>query len=221
MAATAPPLPEPDIIRRTAEEVIQRPEFRLEPRGNSGEAMMDLILRIVWWLLTPLRWIFELTEGLAEWLRWLIVLGLFLVLVLLITHIVYTVWKALRRPKRARSYSLDSEPRRLDPATLERQADEALVRHDYITAIRLLFRADLLRLEKYEGRKYRAGTTNREYLYRYRSSPIFQPMKSFVETIDVKWYGRGTCSLEDYEACRQAHTHIRRMTQERKNAHSP
>jgi len=217
--ATALPLPEPNVIRRIAEEVIQRPEFRVEPVGDNSDTMRDLILRMSWWILKPILWLFELTTGLAEWLRWPVTIGLIVVLVLLVGHIVYTVWTALRGPKHVSSFASESKRRRLDPATLERQANEALARHDYTTAIRLLFRAVLLWLEEYENRKFRAGTTNREYLRRYRSSPIFQPMKSFVETIDVKWYGLGTCSIEDYETCRLAHTQIRQMTRERKNAY--
>jgi len=220
MAANASPLPDPEVIRRTAEEVTQRPEYQLESAGASNEALTDLLLEILYRILTPLRWLFEMTAGLAEWLRWLIVLGLVLTLVLLITHIVYTIMTALRGPKRASGYTLEEERHHLDPAALELQADDALARLDYISAVRLLFRSILLRLEEHEGRKHRAGMTNREYLYRYRKSPISQSMKPFVETIDIKWYGLGVCSMADYEACRRAHSNIRQMTQEAENANS-
>ena len=218
--ATAAPLPEPDIIRRTAEEVVQRPEFQLEPVGDSSASLLELLIQILQWIAGPIKWIFRMTSGLADWMRWPITIGLVLLLLLLVGHIVYTIVTALRGPRRRDGFTLAKERVRRDPAALEREADEAYARQDYITAIRFLFQAVLLWLERYERRKLRAGTTNREYLHRYSNSPISQPMRSFVETIDVKWYGRGACSLDDYETCRLAHAEIRRLARERQHAHS-
>jgi len=219
MPVTAVSLPDPEVIRRKAEEVIQRSDYGLEPSDVAGDAWRESISQLLLWLITPLRWLYGLTAGLSEWLRWVIVIALLLILVLLIVHILYTVTKSLGwGPKRVVVRRLPGQQERFDPAALERQADEALARHDYITAIRLLFQSILLRLEEHEGKKYRPGTTNREYLSRYRKSPIFASMKPFVEAIDIKWYGQGMCSLEDYELCQQSHRDIRRITQETKNA---
>jgi len=102
---------------------------------------------------------------------------------------------------------------------LERQAAEAVSRGDFITAVRLLFAACLLRLELAEKRPFLAGTTNREHLRRHRDSPVFEPLRLFVEIIDTRWYGRGICGLEDFEACRAAHARIRDFAQEPLHAH--
>ena len=75
-------------------------------------------------------------------------------------------------------------------------------------AVRLLFRACLLRLELAESRKYRGGTTNREVLLRHRNTAVYEPIRLFVETLEVKWYGLGECSLSDYESCRLAHAEL-------------
>ncbi len=214
MAVPASALPNPDVIRRKAEEVIQRADYGLDPIDVPNDMIAESIRRILWSLTEPLRWLYDLTAGLSEWLRWVIVIGLVIILVLLVVHIIYTVTKALTGTKRVVVRELPGQRERLDPESLERQADEALAQHDYIMAIRLLFQSVLLRLEAHEGKKYRPGTTNREYLRRYRKSPIFLSMKPFVETIDVKWYGQGTCSLEDYELCQQSHRDIRRITEE-------
>ncbi len=48
-------LPDSETIRRTVQEVIQRPEYQLGPRPDDGGAFRDLFLRVMYWLLTPLR----------------------------------------------------------------------------------------------------------------------------------------------------------------------
>ena len=101
---------------------------------------------------------------------------------------------------------------------LERQAAEAVSRGDYITAVRLLFAACLLWLELAEKRTVRAGTTNREHLRRHRDSPVFESLRLFVEIIETRWYGRGSCGLEEVEACRIAHAQIRDFAQEARHA---
>ena len=102
----------------------------------------------------------------------------------------------------------------VDPVSLEEEADRAGSRGDYIGAIRLLFRAALRRIEVAEKKKLRPGSTNRELLRRYRSTPLFTPLERFVETIDNKWYGGGTCVEEDYLTCRGEHARILKHVEE-------
>jgi len=217
MAGTDP-LPDPETIRRTAEEVIQRPDYRPEPLAESGKTLLDLFFELLEWLLTPFAWLFDSLQGLPDWLRWLIVVGLFVLLVALVTHVIYTIAVALRGPRRAGKHGEIGKARRLDPAALERQAEAAAAGADYIGAIRLLFRACLLRLAAGEQRAFRPGLTNREYLRRYSNTPVFEGMNLLVETIDCKWYGGAECARTDYEACRDAHGRIRGLTRERAHA---
>ncbi|NQT38913.1 MAG: hypothetical protein HQ581_15560 [Planctomycetes bacterium] len=205
-------LPDPETIRRTAEEVVQRPDYRLEPLGEGGKTFLDLFLGMIEWLLTPLSWLFGALDGLPEWLRWLIVAGLLVLLLALVAHIIYAVVTALRGPTRSARARALSEPRHLDPGLPEREAEAAAAAGDYIGAIRLLFRACLLRLAAGEKRAFRPALTNREYLRRYRGTPVFDGMSLFVETIDCKWYGGAACAPTDYKACRDAHGRIRGMS---------
>ena len=94
------------------------------------------------------------------------------------------------------------------PETWERRAQEAFMNQEYIAAVRYLFRACLLRLERANKHRIRRGATNREYLRRYRETAAFEPLSRFVEVIDTKWYGGGSCVLEDYQDCAQAHSTI-------------
>jgi len=213
-------LPDSEIIRRTAEEVVRRPAFRLDPQPESETAFLDLLLRFIEWILTPLRWLSELLSGLPFWLRWPIFIGLTTLLAVLILHIIYTLVLAIRRPiRRAGLAAMDARTQN-DPDAIERLAAEAVARGDYIGAIRLLFRASLLRLDLTEKRQTRVGTTNREYLRRHRDSAYFEPLKLFVETIDSKWYGQEDCRPEDYDACRSAHSRIHQLAKDALIAHS-
>ena len=150
----ASPLPDPETIRRTAEQVLRRPDYQLDPQPDSGATLLAWLLRLLHWILTPFRWLFDVLAGLPDWLRWPIVLGLAALLILLVLHIGYTIVRAVSGPgqKRGLAAALPRTPR--DPAALERQAAEAVSRGDFITAIRLLFLACLLRLELAEKRVF-------------------------------------------------------------------
>jgi hypothetical protein len=215
------PLPDPETIRRVAGEVLRRPHYQLHPQPDSGATLLEWLLRFLRWILTPFQWLFHAMEGLPGWLRWPIVLGLAVLLILLVLHIGYTFVNAVRGsgfgPKRGLARAVPSPAR--DPAALERQAAEAASRGDFITAIRLLFTACLLRLELVEKIVSRAGTTNREHLRRHRESPVFEPLKLFVEIIETRWYGLGVCGTEDFEICRAAYARIRDFAQEAPHAH--
>ena len=213
-------LPDPEVIRRTAAEVIQRPDYQLDKVGGDSSGLVEMFLKLLWWMLTPFRWLFEALEWLPDPVRWLVVIGLVVIVVALITHIVYTIIVAIRGPQRRRSYAVDAAPIPLDPAILEKQALEAAARGEFIDAVRLLFRACLLYLERYEKRAFRRGTTNRDLLRRYNGTPVHPPMSRFVETIDLKWYGGGDCLQADYDACQVAYRHIGTVIRERPDAHS-
>ena len=210
----ASPFPDPEMIRRTAEQVLRRPDYQLDPQSDSGLTLLELLLRFLRWIFAPFQWLLDALSGLPGWLRWLIVLGLAALLVLLVFHIGYTIVGAVLGPRQKRGLAAALPRMSRDPAALEDQAAQAVSRGDFITGVRLLFAACLLRLELAEKRPVRAGTTNREYLRRHRDSPVFEPLGLFVEIIETRWYGRGTCGPEDFEACRAAHAQIREFAQE-------
>lgn len=192
-------LPEPETIRRTADEVVRRPEFQLRPTSDD-RAGWDLL----WSALRPIIKFFSGLWDISPVLAWAVFIGLSLLLVLLIAHIVYMFRLAIARRTQI-SGSIELESRKIDPIELERQAEDAAVQHDYISAVRLLFRAALLRIAKQEQRPLRPGTTNREYLRRYGQSSFASALRQFVDVIDAKWYGHGECDSGDYQSCRHAH----------------
>lgn len=218
MAVTAT-LPDAETIRRTATEVIQRPDYLLEPESRVDELLLSLVRRAIDLFMWAFQWLFRLVEGLPEWLQWIIIGGLILILIAIGAHFIYTVWSLLASAKRRRGVTVTLPAVVLDPANLERQSAEAAVRGDCSLAVRLLFRACLLRLEQAESRKLRGGTTNREVLRRHRHAPVYEPMKVFVEIIETKWYGMGECSSADYETCRLAHAELLRSMKGASDVH--
>ncbi len=202
-------LPDPETIRRTAEQVLRRPDYQLDPQSDLGPALLKWLLRLLHWVAKPFQWLLDALAGLPGWMRWPIVVGLAILLILLVLHIGYTIVRAISGPRRKRGLAAAVRPTRSDPASLERQAGEAVSRADFITAIRLLFLACLLRLESAEKRTSRAGATYREHLRRRQDSPVYEPLKLFVEVIETRWYGRGVCGREDFEACSAAYARIR------------
>jgi hypothetical protein len=199
LAAAA--VPDPELIKRTANEVVHRPEFQLEPERNSS-ALLAFFLELVLRLLDALSGLWAISPVLA-----VVVIALLVVaLVALTVHIVYTLRAAWAGEMPAQASLL--KRRSVDPAQLEREAEEAAGRFDYIGAVRLLFRATVIRLDQRTGRTPRPGTTNREYLARYKAASFIGALRQFVDVIDAKWYGYGQCDADDYQRCRLAHGQI-------------
>jgi hypothetical protein len=200
-------LPAPETIRDTAQEVVSRPYYRLESSSSSNST--PWILELLRWILKPFVWLFENTEGLPEFLRWVIVIAFAILCIALLAHILYTLIKAIGNPSLGGKHALTSASgREIDPKEFERQAADASAGGDYIGAVRLLFRAALRRLELFEQKKFRPGITNRELVNRYRKTPLAESMQQFVSTIEMKWYGQMPCIEADYVTCRTEHGRI-------------
>jgi hypothetical protein len=192
-----------------ATEITNRPEYDLEPRQVETQWVVDILLSLLEWVIAPFRWIYNLTEGLPEFLRVLLVLALLVVLIAIVAHIIYSLATAIRGGDR--KLQADTPRRGIEPSEWERRASAAAASGDYITAVRHLFRAALGRLELVEKKPFRPGITNRELVRRYRSrGEIAAGLQLFVDTIDRKWYGGEVCSEGDYAVCRAAHADVRR-----------
>jgi hypothetical protein len=208
--------PSAEEIRRKAAEVVARPDYQLDS-GLSDESM-SLWLTLLSWIIRPIVWLFEAMEGMPIFLRILVIVLLVIVLLALSVHIVWTLIAALR-PGAVRGLgSPVARQEAIDPRELEQQAERAASSGEHLDAIRLLFRAALLRIEQAEQRKLRIGMTNRELLRRYSASALGEPLQLFVETIDRKWYGKQVCEAAEYELCREGYTRISTLTQRRADA---
>ena len=199
-------LPAGDEIRRKAEEVLSRSDYDLKTGGDVET--VSLLFRILMWLLTPIRWLLQVLEGIPAPLRWLIVIALVILVFALVAHIIWTFVGAIRGPSTRGKAALARE-RPVAPQELEAAAEAQAARGDLIGAIRLLFRASLRRIELMEEKPLRRGITNREILRRYRSTPLRAPLGRLVDTIDACWYGETVCRESDLETCRADYATVR------------
>lgn len=197
-------LPDAESIRQTAGEVLAKDEYDL---GRVTDREPGIIWEFLSWIWEKIVAFSHLMQGFPAPLRWLLYLVLTALLVLLVWHIGYTLSRGLR--VRDRAPRATQRGRSRDPRELERLAEEAFGRNDYVEAVRLLFRAAILRLENAEQRPNRPGLTNRELLRRYRATPVHSSLRQFVDVLDLAWYGGHECRLADYQACREAHAVVR------------
>ncbi|MHC4504390.1 MAG: DUF4129 domain-containing protein [Planctomycetota bacterium] len=211
-------IPSPDVIRRTAEEVIQRPDYNLDAVYRDYTPLIERIVKAIATFLRPFRRAFEALYLASPLLAWLFIVALLFIAVALIVHIAYTFGLALQGRRRARgSLELEDETA-ARPELWEGKAGEAAALGDFIRAVRCLFRACLLRLEAARGGNFRRGATNREYLRRFGDTAASEPLHLFVETIDTKWYGGGTSTRDDYERCLGAHSAVARAARDMTDA---
>lgn len=208
--------PTPHELREAAVRIVSGPDYRLDAQQSQSHWTEELLLTVLEWLITPLRWLFELTEGLPDVLRWLIVVVLVIVVIGLIWHMASTFVAAMRAPARVVSSGWSDRQRGLSPEELETLAEESARAGHHITAIRFLFRASVTRLEYSAKQKHRPGATNRELLRRFSKWPeISTSIQHFVDVIDRKWYGDESCSEYDYTECQSAYDSVCRFLRER------
>lgn len=188
------PQPTDDQVRRQLEDVFNRPEF--SPRD---EAFW------VRWFLNGLRHFFEWLGGLytsAPVLFWMLLAGCLTLLILLLTHITWTVRRVWFRSAR----STQDEPSGTERQRLSlRFRDEAAMRAsqaDFTEAIRCLFLSLVYRFDESGRDDFPQSSTNREYLARFADRPPVQERLSvFVDTLDDYWYGQRPTERRQYLDC--------------------
>ncbi|HEV2755895.1 MAG TPA: DUF4129 domain-containing protein [Actinomycetota bacterium] len=107
-----------------------------------------------------------------------------------------------------------SHPARRDPRAVEALADEAERAHDFATAVRLRFRAGLLRLEAAGRIRGADSTTSREVARRLRS-PRFDHLAALFDQIV---YGGRPATAADAETSRSGWDALLRPSAERRRS---
>lgn len=174
-------------LRDEADRILSQPKYRVE---TTTSERLSTWLRDLWFAFL------EFLDSVAGLVGGPLVLGLILVVAVVIVAVVLA-----HNLGRRRARELENRIRRehalargVDPEELENQADAAASRGDHSEAVRLRFRAGLLRLDESGRIKYRPGLTGAE-IEDLLQSPVFDMLaRRFDEIV----YGRQPASPDDY-----------------------
>ncbi len=141
------------------------------------------------------------------WAQWWVQFGLWFVLALLFGWVSVEVVRRVRRRPAVEADGVRimfSEPVTpdLDAATLLAQAQAAAAANDWRQAVRKVYLALLLDLDKRNTVSLNPAWTNREYLEAVRTQPaLYSAMRELTNCFDVLWYGQHPGDRESYEQC--------------------
>jgi len=182
--------PPDDRVRKELERVFARPEF--------NQRSQEWLLRILQWIAQ----LFQSVSGLSEAggaLFWLMLIGCFAVLLLLIGHITWTLYHAFHGSGgTSRQRRLAEERLRLSSHYRE-QAEQCAAAADFTAAVRFLFLSLAHALDERGALLFRRHLTNREYVAHFADRPVLlQQLRFFVDLLDTNWYGQRPTEHADY-----------------------
>jgi hypothetical protein len=182
---------DPDAAREQARDILEQRRYQPEkvPRPFEG----------------PLEWLGDRMRPLGEFFDDLVSSGpgrvlLALGFVTLVAVVAVTIARRRSRGGAAvgRGRGRDSVEQSLDPARLEREADAAERRGDLDRALRLRFRAGLLRLDAVGAITFRPSLTSGQVSRRLRLSTF----DDLAITFDAVAYGGRPASADDVRTAR-------------------
>jgi len=198
------PLPSEQQVRQVIERILARPEYQPPPETfiqRALEFVGRILLRIVSWLLKPLEWLVDrisrATPEMSPSARWLVVGVLSFLLLLLLLHIFYLLAGSFESRRRVRRTGDVSEATQ-DPLSLVEQAKKIAAAGDYREAVRLLYVAALLRLDRAGLLSYDPSRTNWEYVEALRTNPIAAPFREFTRIADRAMYSSTPVKADDF-----------------------
>jgi len=204
-------LPPPETIRSTAHDVLQRTQYELNAFEPTSAPILKRLIKFVGGLLDQLYAYFQQLYSLSPVMAWVVVIGLFVVVGLLVWHMIYSLQQALGVQAHGTTTAETQRDAGVIPEEWEKRARECAMSGDYIGAVRALFIASICTLEAAQKKTMRRGATNREYLKRFQNTAAFEPLSLFVSIIDTKWYSGGSCSLDDFQRSEEAFARLRRV----------
>jgi len=202
VAAGAVERPSEQALRRSLRDILASGYELTPPTRVQLEEWLAWLLRRIGRLLGGLSESGPLA-GLPAWATWVIAGVLIALLVLILAHLALTVRRALVEPS-VRRGAFARQRRREDPRTLLAAAEEALRRGEYDRAVRLLYRAALVRLDRLGVLSHDAARTNWENLRALRSDEpaVRDAMTALARAVDDTVYGGAPASRLVAERCR-------------------
>jgi hypothetical protein len=201
-AAGGTPSADPDAIHSRIARILSRPEFG-QNQGNLN------------WIWEAIRTFFEWLGGLSTTAPILFVIlvgSLIAALVLLLTHITWTITRVFTyTPDAVAAQAAAEQRQRLSQA----HRQEALARAalgEFTEAIRFLFLSLVYRFDE-EGRVlFQRAYTNREYLTLFADRPrVNEDLRVFVDILDDHWYGQQPTDAGRYQKCLSLYERLRQQ----------
>jgi hypothetical protein len=190
----AAPQPSNDEIRRQLKEVLSRPEFSQGGREN-------WLPRLGNWLSDIFTWLGGLYDT-APVLYWVLLVGCLVLLVLLLTHIGWTVRRVLFTTPLSHGSDRGERQRFQLSRTYWEEARRRAADMDFTEAIRFLFLSLVYRFDESGRVNFQRAYTNREYLALFADRPaVHDQLKVFVDMLDDYWYGLRSTDRRQYEDC--------------------
>ena len=201
-AATTPP---PDEVRATISEILSSPGYKVNP---------PLGWHVQQWLLEKLERLAEMLKGAAgsglwgglpDWLTTVIIGACVVTLALIVYHLLYTLRTLMIEPRRrVQSGTITTAPER-SPEQVMREAEKAAAAGDLQVALRKLYEAVLLRLDRRGALAHDPARTNWENLSAAtaRLAVLREPMTGLALAVDDCVYGSVPASPATWEQCRE------------------
>ncbi|MBX7104119.1 MAG: DUF4129 domain-containing protein [Gemmataceae bacterium] len=178
-----------EAVRAKSADVFARPEFNPEANALNFD-----------WVAKFFRWLGTLSSN-APGLYWVILISCIALLVVLVAHLSYTVYRALTYRTETASAARAERLRR--SAAFFAQAEQHANAGAFTEAIRHLFLALVFRFDEAGRVALRPGATNREYLINLEADPrVHDALGRYVDLLDDYWYARREASQPQYAECR-------------------
>ncbi len=179
--------------RADARDVLSEQRFRQSHVPGPFRGLIDRLGRWLPSFRGPLDWLDDLLPG-GRPIVWLLLGGLVAGLAAALSRRVLA-----RRVRAAKEAAAEALPPRDDARALERQADAAEAAGELEAALRLRFRAGLIRLDAHGAIVFRPSVSTREVRRALRSHDF----DALAGTFDEVVYGRRPAEHDDVEAARE------------------
>jgi hypothetical protein len=179
--------------RAAARQILSESRFHGTTVPGPFRGLLRWLGRRLGWLGRLVRWIDGLVPG-PRWVVWLVLSAL----VAAVAGLVARRSLALR-VRAARTAAAAAAPADADPRALERRAEAAEAAGDLEAALRLRFRAGLLRLDARGAIDFRPSISTREVRRALRSADF----DAVADTFDDVVYGGRPAGADDLAAARR------------------
>lgn len=196
--------PEDLAVEEELEAILARAEFH-ELEDRRGDGLARLFERLFEWLLRPRDEVptFDAPAlaGLALPGPWFFITFAVALLAAVALYLALTRKREEKAAQRAEA-AVTSDPRDRPPASFLDEAAQLAEHGDLRAALRALYLATLVALDRRRLIAFDPHRTNWQYLRKMPRGEAREAFARFTRLFDHKWYGREATTRPDYDECR-------------------